>query len=140
MSEVVNYSQPIDIKRVQTYDNTYQYPSIHNDMYIFELILYKNNNSTRHFRKIENSCVCSILLNEDNILSSSIKNYEIKITQIPKNNDKSYSLDGVIKFNNYNYTNKDNNIIIEFNNTNSKLECDCTFIRKEDILGISPSN
>jgi hypothetical protein len=95
-------------------------------MYIFEVIINKQNNTYETIRKIKKNIMGKLLTENDLIDYDEVKNMEIQIMNID-NPENIISL--TINFNQINNIICTNNIYLEFNKKQNYLECKYNILR-----------
>jgi hypothetical protein len=106
---------------------TYNINECDDDIFIFELVLKKNNQKTNKLRIIKNSRNGKLISLNHNICYDEIK--KIYVTAIDLNNPhKEIIVECPINQNNNFSLIVDSNIIIEFNNNNGLLEANYNLV------------
>ena len=94
MSNNIVITKPISISLLNQYMD-FQH-LLKSNKYYFELFVVLKDNTTKTFRTINDKKYADLIDLKDNIIFSELKSYDLKVTQIPDNIDKVYSLSGQI--------------------------------------------
>ena len=122
-------SSPINIPKKYTKSKySFNVPPSDSSTFFFELEIEFNDNKKKMFRKIEDKKYSNLILLEDNIEYSKLKKFNISITKIPSHDTKKYYMEDTFnKKSNY-YSNKNNDIYIEFSKNSVGLTlCNCYY-------------
>lgn len=126
--DLTKASKPMPIK----YSNSlysFSDPGFPLKKYIFELVVYFFDGSSKTFFKIENKQSSSIISLEDEIEYKNITNFKINISQIPIDEDNIYYMEGNIDHSYSFYNQNDDILYIEFSkNDIGNTICSCHFI------------
>lgn len=134
----LKYSEPIPIQYSED-DLDYSDPSFTNTTYIFDLSINVKNKKYK-FKKIESNKYSNMIESENNISYYDIFSFELVITEL--NSQTRYVMYGNLEHNNNFFSQKDNDIYIEFyQDPLGKTVCTCYFIGiNNNTIFISPPN
>jgi hypothetical protein len=141
MSEIITKSIPIQIKYSKSW-HSFSDPNNQIQKYLFELKITLKSNEIRKFTNLENDKYSTLIFLKHQIKFCDIKKFSISISKLPFESDFNYELSGLINHDQSAYSQKNDNIYIEFSqNSNGFTICNCTFVGMDfSKICISPPN
>ena len=135
------YSKPIPISSVKSLYG-FSAPFKNPNKYYFELHVIFKDNTSKVFRKINDNKYADLIDLKDNIIFSELKSYDLKVTQIPDNIEKVYTLLGQICDDKSCHIQNTKDLYIEFSKNDLGLTfCLCHFLGSDvTSYGITPPN
>jgi hypothetical protein len=145
MSEIINKTLPIPIKYSKSW-HSFSDPNSQIQKFLFELKIISKSNTdeiySRVFRNLENDKHSNLIIIKDLIKFSEIQKFIISVSKLPFESEFNYELEGTINHNHSAYSQKNDNIYVEFSqNSNGFTICNCSFIGMDfSKICISPPN
>ena len=146
MSEIINKTLPIPIKYSKSW-HSFSDPNSQIQKFLFELkIITKSVDSddfsTKIFRNLENDKHSNLIIIKHLIKFSDIQKFIISVSKLPFESEFNYELEGNINHTHSSYSQKNENIYVEFSqNSNGFTICNCSFIGTDfSKICISPPN
>jgi len=141
MSEIKTASIPIPIKYSKSW-HSFSDPNSQIQKYLFELRINLKSGEKKIFRNLENDTHSNLIFLKHQIKFSDIQDFNISVSKLPFDFSFNYELDGLINHDHSAYTNKNENIYIEFSqNSNGYTICNSSFVGVDFFkICISPPN
>jgi hypothetical protein len=128
MSEIITNIMPKSITYTKSW-HSFSDPNSQIQKLLFELKI-TTNNSTKIFRNLESDNHSSLIILKDQIKFSDIQKFTICVSKLPFEIKSIYELEGIINHNQSFYTEKNENLYVEFSqNSNGFTICNCSFLK-----------
>ena len=141
MSEIKSIPIPIKMKYSKSW-HAFSDPFNQIQNFLFELNVIMNDDENQKFIKLESDKHSNLIIIKDQIEFKNIKRFKIIVRKIPDDYEMVYQMCGNILHEQSYYTQKDDNLFIEFSqNSSGYTICNCTFIGYDfGKICISPPN
>jgi hypothetical protein len=143
MSEIKTITMPIPIPiKYSKSWHSFSDPNSQIQKYLFELNITLTNNEKKIFRNLESDKYSNLIFLKHQIKFSDIANFSVSVSRLPFDMSFNYELDGLINHEQSAYSQKNENIYIEFSqNSNGYTICNCTFVGMDfSKICVSPPN
>jgi len=141
MSEIKTASLPIPIKYSKSW-HSFSDPNNQIIKYLFELRITLISDDKKVFRNLESNIHSNLIFLKHKIKFTDIKDFDIIVSKLPFDCSFNYELNGSINQDNTSYSQKNENIYIEFSqNSNGYTICNCSFVGNNfSNIYVSPPN